>query len=188
MDITRKFLQMGYTRSTRYALRPGGRKYSSSTGAEIPRTGEIADQEKYNGSLIFKQRWKDVEEDEVYSRLRGEWEVGVEGNKKVGVRRVIKVEGGKRGEEEEREESPLKSIKAEPVEEEEDVKVKPEPTEQEMITSSPASGDRNPPPEPLKISDRKTRSQTTPVKEYRKTGSRRNPQDLDLSQLGISLE
>jgi hypothetical protein len=164
MDITRKFLQMGYTRSTRYALRPGGRKYSSSTGIEIPRTGEIADQEKYNGSLLFKQRWKDVEEDEVYSRLRGEWEVEVEGKKKVGVRRVIKVERTDHGGEDKRGESPLRSIKAEPTEEEE-VKVKPEPTEQETITSTPVSVDRKPPPKTSTKSERKTRSHKTTVKE-----------------------
>ena len=118
-----------------------------------------------------------MEEDEVYSRLRGEWEVGVEGKEKVGVRRVIKVEGGKRGGESQREESPLKSIKAEPVGEEEEVKVKPEPTEQETITSSPVSRVRKPPPETSTKSDRKTRSQTSPVKEEQEDRVESEPPD-----------
>jgi hypothetical protein len=34
MDITRKFIQMGRTRSLRYALRKGGRKYEPTTSAD----------------------------------------------------------------------------------------------------------------------------------------------------------
>jgi hypothetical protein len=83
MDITRKFIQMGRTRSLRYALRKGGRKYEPTASAdsksqskekgktkansvdadgeedrrtktEIPRTGEIYDQGKLDGANIFE--------------------------------------------------------------------------------------------------------------------------------------
>lgn len=81
MDVTRKFLQMGYTRSTRYALRPSGRKYNPSTGAEMSRTGEIWDEEKYRGASVFKSAWKRVEGDEIYASERARWEVEVEGKR-----------------------------------------------------------------------------------------------------------
>jgi hypothetical protein len=81
MDVTRKFLQMGYTRSTRYALRPSGRKYNASTGAEMSRTGEIWDEEKYRGASVFKDAWKRVEGDEMYASERARWEVEVEGKR-----------------------------------------------------------------------------------------------------------
>jgi hypothetical protein len=81
MDVTRKFLQMGYTRSTRYALRPSGRKYNPSTGAEMSRTGDIWDEEKYRGASVFKDAWKRVEGDEMYASERARWEVEVEGKR-----------------------------------------------------------------------------------------------------------
>lgn len=73
MDVTRKFLQMGYTRSTRYALRPGGRKYDKTTGKEIKRTGHVADESKYKGAQEFKKVWERVEEDDVYAEQKIEW-------------------------------------------------------------------------------------------------------------------
>jgi hypothetical protein len=79
MDIARKFLQMGYTRSTRYALRPSGRKYSPSTGLEVPRTGKIWDGEKYRGARVFKDVWERVEADGRYEEERARWKVEVEG-------------------------------------------------------------------------------------------------------------
>ncbi|RXK39494.1 hypothetical protein M231_03163 [Tremella mesenterica] len=94
MDICRKFLQMGRTRSLRYALRRGGKKYgtSSSTGAatgesettggrvgkqptrkEIPRTGKIYDEEKSKGASIFENYVKRCWEDETYVSAFEEW-------------------------------------------------------------------------------------------------------------------
>jgi hypothetical protein len=37
-DLSRKYLQMGYTRARRYANHVGGRKYDPLTGQEKPRT------------------------------------------------------------------------------------------------------------------------------------------------------
>jgi hypothetical protein len=73
MDIARKFIQMGRTRSLRYALRPGGRKYNRETGKEMERTGKVADEGKLRGAQIFEGRLKLVEEDEVYAKRKAEW-------------------------------------------------------------------------------------------------------------------
>ncbi|WP_205617936.1 DUF4385 family protein [Atopococcus tabaci] len=52
MDMARKFLQMGYTRSRRYANYKGGRKYDED--------GEIKertmDEEKAESAAIFEQK------------------------------------------------------------------------------------------------------------------------------------
>ena len=53
-DMTRKFLQMGWTRARRYANHKGGRKYDKKTGAELPRT---KDREKAETAAIFYERY-----------------------------------------------------------------------------------------------------------------------------------
>jgi len=169
MDITRKFLQMGYTRSTRYALRPAGRKYSASTGLEIPRTGEIADEEKYRGAKVFKEVWKRLEADPKYEQGKERWRVEVEGKKPATTNKAVKVEveekseqgkaaskpsraaadrlSGKHEEETpvrnqrpetEPEPEPLRSIKQEPVESEEEEKEDIKPAKQRKATRSSA--------------------------------------------------
>lgn len=53
MDMARKFLQMGYTRSRRYANYKGGRKYDKD--------GELKerdiDPEKSESAAIFEKKW-----------------------------------------------------------------------------------------------------------------------------------
>ena len=71
MDICRKFLQMGRTRSLRYALRPGGRKYTE--GEEMPRTGKIYDQGKLDGAETFKRYEHNCWHDPVYWRSWQDW-------------------------------------------------------------------------------------------------------------------
>lgn len=113
MDITRKFIQMGRTRSLRYALRKGGKKYEHPDSApetddikgkrkrsedndqdneaeskekgighevsrgsgrkEIPRTGEVYDEEKLEGANIFEGYLDRCWADEVYSRAWQDW-------------------------------------------------------------------------------------------------------------------
>ncbi|KAI5450603.1 hypothetical protein NCC49_002862 [Naganishia albida] len=73
MDVTRKFIQMGRTRSLRYALRPGGRKYDKTTGQEMKRTGKVADDSKLKGAKIFEACLKRIEGDEVYAKAKKEW-------------------------------------------------------------------------------------------------------------------
>ncbi|MCD2138390.1 DUF4385 domain-containing protein [Salinicoccus halitifaciens] len=66
MDMARKFLQMGYTRSRRYANYKGGRKYDED--------GEVKerqiDEEKAESARIFEEKWIKVREDEEYLKLK----------------------------------------------------------------------------------------------------------------------
>ncbi|PPA70738.1 DUF4385 domain-containing protein [Jeotgalibacillus proteolyticus] len=62
MDMARKFIQMGYTRSRRYANYKGGKKYDGE--------GEVNDRqiddEKAESASIFEKKWIEVREDEEY--------------------------------------------------------------------------------------------------------------------------
>lgn len=66
MDMARKFLQMGYTRSRRYANYKGGKKYDKN--------GEVNErdinQEKAESAAIFEEKWIKVREDEEYLKLK----------------------------------------------------------------------------------------------------------------------
>ncbi|WP_050183076.1 DUF4385 domain-containing protein [Domibacillus robiginosus] len=68
MDMARKFLQMGYTRSRRYTNYKGGRKYDKK--------GEVnerhIDEEKAKSAAIFEVKWKTVREDEEYLKMKKE--------------------------------------------------------------------------------------------------------------------
>ena len=66
MDMSRKFLQMGYTRSRRYANHKSGKKYDEN-GQVMDR--EI-DLEKAKSAAIFEEKWKIVREDEDYLKLK----------------------------------------------------------------------------------------------------------------------
>ncbi|GAA5985740.1 hypothetical protein JCM10908_007092 [Rhodotorula pacifica] len=74
-DMARKFLQMGMTRSTRYANRAGGRKYSPTDGSLLPKsTNHPGAAAKLESARIFREAWEEVKEREGYKRLRKEWE------------------------------------------------------------------------------------------------------------------
>ncbi|MYL51623.1 DUF4385 family protein [Halobacillus litoralis] len=66
MDMARKFLQMGYTRSRRYANYRGGKKYDKN--------GEVndrdIDQEKAESARIFEEKWILAREDEDYLKKK----------------------------------------------------------------------------------------------------------------------
>lgn len=66
-DMARKFLQMGWTRSRRYANYKGGRKYNQTTGSTRPRT---TDPEKAESAAIFYERYVAAREHRDYVRLR----------------------------------------------------------------------------------------------------------------------
>ena len=61
MDVARKYLQMGYTRSRRYAKYKAGKKSQ-------PR--EEPDPEKSRAAEIFYEKWRAAAEDEEYLRLK----------------------------------------------------------------------------------------------------------------------
>nr|WP_276541877.1 DUF4385 domain-containing protein [Bacillus infantis] len=66
MDMSRKFIQMGYTRARRYANYKGGRKYDED-GEVKERT---LNQEKAESARIFKEKWNLIREDQEYLELK----------------------------------------------------------------------------------------------------------------------
>ncbi|MBC7386717.1 MAG: DUF4385 domain-containing protein [Cryobacterium sp.] len=82
MDMTRKFLQMGYTRSRRYANHRSGHKYigpvprnlkgvSGAHGRAVaPREPDLL---KAKSAEIFRSAWELVEKDRLYKAMRLAW-------------------------------------------------------------------------------------------------------------------
>ena len=74
--MSRKFIQMGMTRSKRYANHKGGRKYDQD-GKQLPKwSGDDIDgkrREKEEASNIFKSYWKRCTVHEGYLRLKQDW-------------------------------------------------------------------------------------------------------------------
>lgn len=82
MDMARKFLQMGYTRSRRYANHKSGQKYDGSvppdkkgqSGAHgrslLPKQPDV---EKARSADIFFAVWQRVKEDKDYLSLKKEF-------------------------------------------------------------------------------------------------------------------
>lgn len=68
MDMARKFLQMGYTRSRRYANYKGGRKYDENGKIKE----RMIDDQKAESAAIFEEKWKIVREDAEYFKLKKE--------------------------------------------------------------------------------------------------------------------
>jgi hypothetical protein len=63
MDMARKFLQMGYTRSRRYANHKSGQKYQPGTRKILTRE---EDPVKAESAHIFYEKWKKAREDRQY--------------------------------------------------------------------------------------------------------------------------
>lgn len=70
-DMARKYLQMGWTRSMRYAKYKGGRKYNEDGSKREAQTW--ADPDKRAGAVIFKEAWDGVREDVRYQALKSAW-------------------------------------------------------------------------------------------------------------------
>ncbi|MGX1376320.1 hypothetical protein RKD56_003438 [Priestia megaterium] len=68
MDMARKFLQMGYTRSRRYANYKGGKKYSK----DGERNEWQIDEQKAKSAAIFMKKWKEVRENKEYLTFKKE--------------------------------------------------------------------------------------------------------------------
>lgn len=69
MDMARKYLRMGYTRSMRYARYPGGQKYDDGEERDPERW---ADHDKREAALVYEVWWGTVENDDEYRRARSE--------------------------------------------------------------------------------------------------------------------
>jgi hypothetical protein len=67
MDMARKFLQMGYTRSRRYANHKSGRKYKEGTKEVLQREEDVV---KGESAKIFYEKWKQAREDTKYLELK----------------------------------------------------------------------------------------------------------------------
>lgn len=70
MDLTRKYLQMGMTRATRYARHRSGRK-RDQTGAVLPIS---EDPEKARSAAIFRAAWERAKKNPTYLRLKRAWQ------------------------------------------------------------------------------------------------------------------
>ncbi|MBW4498192.1 MAG: DUF4385 domain-containing protein [Scytonema hyalinum WJT4-NPBG1] len=78
-DMARKFLQMGYTRSRRYANHKSGRKYKTNPQKESSQEAQIqarkdilpneVDAVKAESAAIFKQKWTQAKTNEKYLQL-----------------------------------------------------------------------------------------------------------------------
>jgi Domain of unknown function (DUF4385) len=66
MDMARKFLQMGYTRSRRYANHKSGRKYTKGSKIILPR---VEDPLKAESAKAFYEKWQLAKNDPEYIRL-----------------------------------------------------------------------------------------------------------------------
>ncbi len=67
MDMARKFLQMGYTRSRRYANHKSGRKYAKGSKQTLPPEEDLA---KAESAKIFYKKWQQVRTDTEYVELK----------------------------------------------------------------------------------------------------------------------
>jgi hypothetical protein len=67
MDMARKFLQMGYTRSRRYANHKSGRKYKEGGKEVLPHEEDLA---KAESAKIFYEKWQKAKADKKYQALK----------------------------------------------------------------------------------------------------------------------
>lgn len=72
MDMARKFLQMGYTRSRRYANHASGRKYKKGGKTILPQEKDWASNEKAESARIFYGYYLKAKGDEVYMKRKKE--------------------------------------------------------------------------------------------------------------------
>lgn len=74
MDMARKFIQMGMTRSKRYANFKGGRKYDAEGVEREKGVEHEGKEEKEKCSQVFKGVLERCKAFEGYKKLRTEWE------------------------------------------------------------------------------------------------------------------
>ncbi|MBA2710775.1 MAG: DUF4385 domain-containing protein [Tatlockia sp.] len=67
MDMARKFLQMGFTRSRRYANHASGKKYDE--GIVRPQDDNSEESDKAKSAKIFLEFYQKAKNDELYKKL-----------------------------------------------------------------------------------------------------------------------
>ena len=72
MDMARKFLEMGFTRSRRYANHPSGKQYASD-GSVSPQSPTALHCEKSRAATVFKKMRDKAAKDEKYVTMRKTW-------------------------------------------------------------------------------------------------------------------
>ena len=72
MDMARKFLEMGFTRSRRYANHSNGKKYAED-GSIRPQSPDALYCEKARSARVFKKMRDKVAKDETYVTMRKKW-------------------------------------------------------------------------------------------------------------------
>ena len=70
--MARKFLEMGFTRSRRYANHPSGKKYAKD-GSVRPQSSDALYSEKARSARVFKEVRDKAAKDEKYVIMRKEW-------------------------------------------------------------------------------------------------------------------
>jgi hypothetical protein len=78
MDMTRKFLQMGWTRSRRYANHKTGRKWNADRSEVLP---QDVDKIKAESARIFYEVYVQAREDKDYKQMMQEHKQTYEGPK-----------------------------------------------------------------------------------------------------------
>ena len=73
MDMSRKFLEMGFTRARRYANHNSGRKYKKGTREILPQEEDHMTSKYAESARIFKHVRDIVAKSEDYVRMRKEW-------------------------------------------------------------------------------------------------------------------
>lgn len=71
-DMARKYLQMGFTRSKRYANYKSGKKYDKNNNYEQFKKGS-GDPLKEESANIFYAAWQEAESNEYYQLLKTNW-------------------------------------------------------------------------------------------------------------------
>ena len=72
MDMSRKFLEMGFTRARRYANHKDGKKYDEN-GNVRPQEKDWATNDKAKSAKVFYQARTRVTKDPIYINMRKEW-------------------------------------------------------------------------------------------------------------------
>lgn len=71
-NLSRKYLQMGFTRARRYFNYKGGRKYNAEKNYDLLKKG-TGDPEKAKSAAIFYDKWKEAEDNKQYAELKKDW-------------------------------------------------------------------------------------------------------------------